>query len=578
MVLPYEARPAPPPSALAGLCAAPLLLVVGGLAAVAVFQRPEPVLGGAPASGQRAAFPIARALHVLDWLTDEPRPVGSEAHDRVRAQLIAEIRAAGLAPEIQAGEVNGTALANVLARLPGRGAQGAGPWPAVLVVCHYDSRPETPGAADDGAAVAASLATLELLAREPPLWNDIVFLFTDGEELGLLGALLFASEHPWMAGVRALLNFDAIGNDGPPVMFQTGPGSRELVELFAAHAPHPVGSSLAPVVYRLLPNDTDFSIFQRRNLPGLNFALVGGKSAYHQPSDTWENLDRGSLQLLGDTLLALTRALGDADLADLAREDATYFALLGRLVVRYSHGATLAIGLASLAWVVFALRASGARRGLGVRFLGAGTLLAVSVLAAVGLTTDLAFLIVERVAPLLSLAPPPPAPSNLVSGSWTLVGLALVATAAFSTALEYLRTRDDSAEATAAGGLVPWAALVLAFTLLEPLAAAELTPALALAALPLYLRRAGATREVVAWISAAGAWVLTAPVLALGFHLLARKPAVAALLASFALPALLLLAGPLFAWIVHGRLTRVALAVLGLGALGVGAWMRLGPS
>jgi hypothetical protein len=578
MVLPYEERPAPPPGPLSGLLASLGLLAVGGLAAWAVFRRPEPVLERGIQS-----FSTARALHVLDWLTDEPRPVGSEAHDRIRQQLVAEIRATGLAPEIQAGEVHGVALSNVLARLPGRSPRGDAPRgdatggerPLVLVVCHYDSRDTTPGASDDGAAVAACLQALEILVREPPLRNDLVFLFTDGEELGLLGALLFAEEHPWMASVRGVLNFDAIGNDGPLVLFQVGPASRGWLELYAANAPHPVASSLAPSIYEHLPNDTDFTVFLQRGIPGLNFALVGGGEAYHAPSDTVERIDHGSVQLLGDTVLALARAAGEADLAALAGGDATFFGVLGRWLARYERGATLALLAATLAWLALALVRNSRRRGLGARFLAAGILLAPIVVAASLLALELAFLATEALVPLLPrsfLGAPAPAPSNLESASWTLAGLALLAVAAVTTGFEFLRERESGADAAAAGGFVPWAALLVWLAASDPLAGAELVPAVLLGATPLFLRGRG--RGAVAWIAGAGVLVLVAPVLALAFHLLAKEPAQAVFVAAVALPVLCLLVGPFFAAVVHGRLTRLLLALLGVAGLCVGAWMR----
>ncbi len=570
MVLPYEERPPPPPRPLSGVFAAPLLVTIAALASLAVFRRPAPVL---ESDAQR--FSTARALHVLDWLTDEPRPVGSEAHDRIRRQLLAEIRAAGLVPEIQAGELAGVTLANVLARLPGRASTAPAGRKIVLVLCHYDSRATTPGTCDDGAAVAACLQALEILAREPPLRNDLLFLFTDGEEEGLLGAELFAAQHPWMDEVACVLNFDAIGNDGPIVLFQVGPGSRGLVDLYAEHAPHPVASSLAPSVYEHLPNDTDFTVFLARSLPGLNFALVGGGEAYHSPSDTAQRIDRGSVQILGDTLLALARAVGDADLAALPRGDATFFDLLGLVLLRYGRAPSLVLLAGVLAWLALALVRSSSRRGLGPRHLLVGTLLALLILATTALSLRAAYHAIEWLAPHLPLAPPAPAPSNLVSTWWTLLGLSLLAVAVVATSFEILRKREGGVAAAAAGGFVPWAALLAWLAISNPLAGAELVPAAAIAALPLAFRGRG--NDLLAWLASALALVLAAPVLALAFHLLSTNVAFAAFVAAFALPLLLFLVGPLLAAVPHGSGLRLALALAGLGALVVGAWMRLAP-
>ena len=51
-------------------------------------------------------------------------------------------------------------------------------------MAHYDSVPFGPGAADDGAGVVTLLETARALKAGPPLKNDVIFLFTDGEEAG----------------------------------------------------------------------------------------------------------------------------------------------------------------------------------------------------------------------------------------------------------------------------------------------------------------------------------------------------------------------------------------------------------
>ncbi len=565
MVLHAE-RPSRPSGPFAGLLGAPLLVALGGAASFAAFQRPEPF--GGTASDR---FSTARALHALDWLTDEPRPAGSEAHDRVRLQLLSELRAAGFSPEVQAGEREGVPLANVLVRL--RGAKSTG---LVLFACHYDSRPSTPGASDDGAAVVAFLQVLELLPRRGALRNDVVFLFTDGEENGLLGARLFAENHPWAGEVVAVLNFDSIGNDGPLVLFQVGPKSRGLLDLYAEHAPHPVASSLAPSVYERLPNDTDFTVFLRQSLAGLNFALVGGGEAYHSPTDTAERIDRGSVQLLGETVFALARSVGDADLGLLRRDEATFFDVLGRRLVRYGRAWTLALDYGLFAWLALALLAHA--RGPGLRrHVVVGALLQTLGVVGTALLLRVAFHALEwgipRLVPLLSLAPPAPAPSNLESSSWTLAGLALLAAAALTTWTELLRRREGAVEAAAAGGFVLWAVALLWLVSSNVYAGAQLVPAVIVGSSALFGRRRNA---FVSWIAGALALALVSPVLALSFHLLTTNVAFAVFVAAFALPALFILAGPALASIRHGYGVRLLLFAGSACALGMGSWLRIG--
>ena len=87
------------------------------------------------------------------------------------------------------------------------------------MAAHDDSTFGTAGAADDKAAVAAMLETARALASAEPLRNDVVMIFTDGEEAGLLGASAFVAEHALADRGGVVLNWQATGNAGPSVMF-----------------------------------------------------------------------------------------------------------------------------------------------------------------------------------------------------------------------------------------------------------------------------------------------------------------------------------------------------------------------
>ena len=176
-------------------------------------------------------FSAARALLHLQQIAKQPHPTGSEENKQVRAYLIQQLQALGLKPEIQSGmgfNKKWGAIApvhNILVRLPGRVAGKA-----LLLVAHYDSVPGGPGAADDGASVAAILETLRALSTAPPLQNELICLLTDGEELGLLGSELFVNESPLAKNVGLVLNFEFRGNSGPMLMFETSVGNGKLIE------------------------------------------------------------------------------------------------------------------------------------------------------------------------------------------------------------------------------------------------------------------------------------------------------------------------------------------------------------
>jgi hypothetical protein len=314
-----------------------VLLFVLVIAGVCMLREntPDPQTASAPED----LFSADRALVYLNTFAIAPHPIGSREHDRVRDYLVSQITALGLTPEIQRAtgvtpryEAAGT-VENIVARLKGT----SGATDAVAFVAHYDSVPAGPGAGDDGAGVAALLETLRALRAGPPLRNDFLFVITDGEEDGLLGASAFVAENPAATDVRVVVNFEARGNSGESQLFETSAGNGRLVQLFAQAAPHPSGSSLTYEVYKHMPNDTDMTVFKKSGAAGLNLAFIGHWDAYHTPLDNPQMLDRGSLQQHGENALSLARSLGNADLAQLQERDAVYFSFPGNFFVHYSN-------------------------------------------------------------------------------------------------------------------------------------------------------------------------------------------------------------------------------------------------
>ena len=302
------------------------LFLLAVLAGCIYLDRPPAAV---PASAGAGEFSAERALLHLNAFAKAPHPIGSLEHDRARDYLVAQLTALGLAPEIQRTtavtaqyQAAGT-VENIVARWKGT----SGGSDAVTLLAHYDSVPAGPGAGDDGAGVAAWLEVFRVLRTGPPLRNDIILLFTDGEESGLLGASAFVAEHPWAKDIRAVVNLEARGNAGPSQLFETSQDNGRLVETFAHAAAHAAGTSLTYEIYQHMPNDTDMTLFKRTGDAGLNFAFIGNWEAYHTPLDNPQLLDLRSLQHHGENGLALARSLGNADLAQLRERDAAFFGL-----------------------------------------------------------------------------------------------------------------------------------------------------------------------------------------------------------------------------------------------------------
>ncbi len=322
----------------------------------------------APVTAPAAEFSAERAMEHVRAISQKPHPIGSPANAVVRDYIMAQLRAMGLRPEVQKATVVSARWApsfaaatvqNIAARLAGtdssRGQTGHGRpgyGQAVMLVAHYDSVPSGPGASDDGTAVATLLETLRALKAGPSLKHDAVLLFTDGEEAGLLGAKAFVDEHPWAKDVGLVLNFEARGTGGAAFMFETSPDNGWLIREFAKAAPHPQANSLTYDVYKLLPNDTDFSMFKQAGMQGFNFAFLDGSARYHTALDNARNTDHRSLQHQGSYALSLSRRFGNLERLDVPpKPDIVYFSVLGTALVQYPR--TWVMPLAVLAAAIF---------------------------------------------------------------------------------------------------------------------------------------------------------------------------------------------------------------------------------
>jgi len=315
-------------------------------------QTPPPAQ---PESAAPAEFSSGRAMQHLKIIAQKPHSIGTPAAEEVRQYLVKELNGMGASPVVQTASVvvqkdskftSGATVNNIVARLKGEGGSKA-----VLLMSHYDSAPTSPGASDDGSAVVTMLETLRALKSGPALKNDVIFLFTDGEEVGLLGAKAFVGENPLAKDVGLVLNFEARGVSGPAIMFETSAGNEWLIQEFAKAAPHPVANSLTYEIYKHMPNDTDLTVLKKAGYAGFNFAYINGVNRYHSRLDNIEHLDERSLQHQGSYALALTRHFGNLSLEQGPGNDATYFSVLSLFLVHYST--TLSIILAVVAALAF---------------------------------------------------------------------------------------------------------------------------------------------------------------------------------------------------------------------------------
>ncbi|WGD35654.1 M28 family peptidase [Olleya sp. YS] len=276
-------------------------------------------------------FSTDRALLQLAEISKKPHYTGSEENTRVRHYIISELEKLGLKTQIQEGYTiskwgNIAKPINILARI-----KGTANTKALMLLTHYDSNPHSAiGASDAGSGVVTILEGLRafLAAGHPPK-NDIIIGITDAEELGLNGADLFVNKHEWSKDVGLVLNFEARGSGGPSYMLiETNGGNANLMKEFVAANPQfPVANSLAYSIYKMLPNDTDLTVFRRDgDIEGFNFAFIDDHFDYHTVMDNYARLDRNTLEHQGSYIMPLLHHFSQANLANIkSTEDYIYF-------------------------------------------------------------------------------------------------------------------------------------------------------------------------------------------------------------------------------------------------------------
>jgi hypothetical protein len=338
-----------------------LALLALGIWAVSKYcdRLPTAVGTDAPAT----VFSAGRAEDVLARLLGPqiPHPASSAENAAVRGRILAEyahmgipattIRALGCNLSKRFGALSCGTVTNVVAQVnPGSGK-------ALVLLAHYDSVPAGPGAADDQSGDATIFETVRALkARGMSGDHPIIALHTDGEEFGLLGANAFLDDTANRARVGAAINVEARGNQGQSLLFQTSPGDAPLIELYAKSVPRYATSSLFSVIYKLLPNDTDLTVFLNHDLPGFNFAFSDNVAHYHTALDRRENLDPGTLQMHGDNMLGMAATLAHTDFAVLkGGGDAVYVTVLDHFLPRMPASWTLPLSVLVLVLLVACL-------------------------------------------------------------------------------------------------------------------------------------------------------------------------------------------------------------------------------
>ncbi|XP_019554040.3 endoplasmic reticulum metallopeptidase 1 [Aedes albopictus] len=347
-------------SAWYGIVVVALVLAAGSVTNYFLTNLPE-ALTVADLERYPVAFIAERAWDNLKSFTDlGPRVAGSKANDELAVGIfkreIETIQATKhvnqeviMENQVVTGAFNFTFygssmttiyrnVQNIVVKLKGKSDD------ALLLNCHFDTVPSSPGASDDVASCAVMLEILRVMSRLPDEnRHSIIFLFNGAEETLLQASHGFITQHKWAKDVKAFLNLESAGSGGKEVLFQTGPNSPWMIDAYAKSVRHPFAQAMAEELFhtKLIPSDTDFRIFRDYgNIPGMDLAHFLHGYRYHTKYDSLDYLSLPVLQRTGDNVLALTREMANSE--HLSANNAepgsntVFFDFLGLFFVKYS--------------------------------------------------------------------------------------------------------------------------------------------------------------------------------------------------------------------------------------------------
>ncbi|KAG9008291.1 hypothetical protein FRB94_013453 [Tulasnella sp. JGI-2019a] len=343
------------------------LLIYGALFVSTIWIHEVPP--SPPRVQKQLGLDLDVAWRDLQALTTYPHPYHSHENDAVRRYILDRVNCAAkefdyvhISDDIESNatyvggisNLAGTSLTyfegnNVLVKIDGYKSSDDDSNPgAVLFSAHFDSVSTAPGATDDGMGVATLLQLVDYFAKNRPK-RDVIFNINNGEEDGLNGAHAFL-EHPWSALPTVFLNLEGAGSAGRPQLFRTS--ATDVTKAFRS-ARHPHGNVVSSDGFKsgLVRSGTDYQIYTKAGLEGLDLAFYRKRSRYHTKYDSVSGLGgRSSLWAMMEASVGSGKAL--VDLVDAKGKDSgaevVYFDLFGLTMVVLEQNTLFIINIVTL--------------------------------------------------------------------------------------------------------------------------------------------------------------------------------------------------------------------------------------
>lgn len=254
-----------------------------------------------------------------------PRPPGSEAHRKLQAYILSELRRFRCEVTEDAftarTPVGPVPMKNIIAKFSGTSGK------AVAITGHYDTK-SMPGrvfvGANDGGSSTGFLLELARTLSARPRRHDVYLVWFDGEEAIVQwseGDSLYGSRHlarRWsedgtLRRLLALINVDMIGDRDLGLVGEAHSTLwlRERIWRIAAELGYQ-----RHFLNEVIEIEDDHVPFLRAGVPAVNlidFEYGPGHSWWHTEHDTPDKLSARSFQVVGDVVLELLRRLERGD-------------------------------------------------------------------------------------------------------------------------------------------------------------------------------------------------------------------------------------------------------------------------
>jgi len=295
------------------------LSIVAGVGTLAVLvgfavgQSPPSLTVAAEV--QQAGFDSSRAwTHLGQLVSIGPRPAGSAGIRQARAYITRELSGMGLEvreqPFVAETPLGSIEMVNLVVTLPGRRTD------KILLTGHYDTklyREFVFVGANDGGSSGAFLMEFARAAKDLDREFTWELVWFDGEEAvradwidpdhtyGSRYYVQAAREAEALDSLRAMILVDMIG-DSRPQFLREGYSTDWLKDIIWGTADE-LGHSAVFLDFET-PIEDDHVEFIKAGVDAVDIIDLNDYPHWHRATDTLDKLSAGSLQIVGDVLLA----------------------------------------------------------------------------------------------------------------------------------------------------------------------------------------------------------------------------------------------------------------------------------